>query len=59
MNQDFQTVQPLVNLNLEIIEQSQLIQYKKLHKDARDYLLSQMRRTVAVLGKILLDYGKK
>lgn len=59
MNQDFQTVQPIINLNLELIEAIQSVEYKSLHKDARGYLLSQLKRTVALLGKILLDYDKK
>lgn len=48
-----------MNLNLELLEESNKFRYENLHKDARDYLFSQFKKTVATLGKILIDYGKQ
>lgn len=55
MENNFETVKPLIDANFSLLEQIKAIEFKKLDKDCKAFVYSQLRRTIGVLGKLILD----
>lgn len=58
-NQDFQKVQPIVDKSVEVLEVVRSVDLSKVDKDARDYALSQLKRMIGTIGRIVVNESSK
>ncbi len=56
---DFEKVEILVGLSLQLREGVNEVKFDKLNGDARDFLFSELKKTVSALAKLLLGYETK
>lgn len=58
INESFYEVKDPIDLNMKFLEALVKVDIPDLHEDARSLLLSQLKRTVGVLGKIIINNDK-
>ena len=58
MEKQFQQVQEVVNLNLKFLETLKSLNLPKLNKDAKGFLLSQLKKTIGILGRMVIENDK-
>ncbi len=54
-NNSFDKVKALVEANLNLLEEVARLNLSSLDKDCRDFTLSQLKRTIGILGKLVID----
>ncbi len=55
----FDQAQEIIDLNLNFLEKLLLLDMDEMNKDALDYLLAQIRKTVGILGNLVVKHDRK
>ena len=55
----FQETKKVIDLSADLIDEVEVLKAKELSDDERAFYLSQLKRTIAILGKTLIYYDTK
>ena len=56
---DFEVAQEFIDACLAIPIKLNKLKIENLNKDAQDFILSQIRKTIGILGNFLIQYDKQ
>lgn len=51
----FEIISEALNLNVQFVEELNILDLKSLSPEARDFLFSQLKKTIGILGRIVLN----
>lgn len=58
MTQDdpFQQVKKTVGLSIELLEEVNILDFTKMPEDVKDFVLSQIKKTIGKLGNLVIKH---
>lgn len=58
MEKKFESVQKAIELNLALLEELMGLDYSLIEADEKDFLFSQLKKTVGRIASIIVKYDK-
>ena len=55
---DFESVEPIVDLTLRVVEQLKEIDFEKLRPEAREWLIAEMKKAIGAIASLIVEHEK-
>lgn len=55
MDDSFKQIEEVLDLNVQFVEELNILDIKELSPEARAFLFSQLRRTIGILGHVVVN----